>query len=221
MRSLRVVSLMLGLGLLLSGSLAGQNFENVPQAKPEATPGATAGLKIGIINVQLAMARTQEGRKASEELQAKFAPKNAELQKLQEDVRGIEEQLRTQERTLSDDARAQLQRDLDQKRKLGTRLQQDLQEELEDAQNGLVQVIGQKMQGIIDRFAQENSLNLIFNVGPGGPIIYATPTVDITDDIIKLYDQTHPVQAAAAPPAQKPPAPKPPAKPTTPPPQQR
>jgi len=208
MRTLRRLSLLLSVALALAVGASAQTFESVPQAKPAATqaPAAGPGVKIGIINIQVAMVRTQEGRKASEELQAKFTPRQAELQKLQDDVRGLEDQLRTQERTLSDDARQQIMRDIETKRKQGTRLQQDLQEDYEDAQTNVINQLGEKMQRVIDRYARENSLNLIFNVAPGGPIIFATPTVDITDDIIKLYDQTYPVQAAQ----QKPvPAPKP------------
>jgi len=200
--------------LFLTGAVAAQTFESVPQAKPEAAPAAAAGIKIGIINIQLAMARTQEGRKAGEELQTQFAPRQADLQKLQEDVRSLEEKLRSQERTLSDEARVQLLRELEQKRKQGSRLQQDLQEDAEDAQNAVINQLGEKMQRVIDRYARENSLNLIFNVAPGGPIIFATPTVDITEDIVKLYDQTYPAQQASG---QKP---APPARPNPPPPQQ-
>lgn len=209
MRTFGRVSLLLGLALALTTGVSAQTFENVPQAKPATTaaPAAGPGVKIGIINIQVAMVRTQEGRKASEELQAKFSPRYAELQKLQEEIRALEDQLRTQERTLSEDARLQILRDIEQKRKQGTRLQQDLQEDSEDAQTSVLQQLGEKMQRVIDRYVRENNLNLLFNHSPGGsPIIFASPTMDITEDIVKLYDQTYPVQAAA----QKPvPAPKP------------
>jgi outer membrane protein len=199
----------MSLALALAVGAAAQTFENVPQAKPgeaAAAPAATAGIKIGIINnVHAAMARTQEGRKALEDLQARFGPRQAELQKLVEETRALEDQLRTQERTLSDDARLQIIRDIELKRKQGTRMQQDLQEDTEDAQGNIIAQLGEKMQRVIDRYARENNLNLILNAAPGGPIIFATQGVDITDDIIKLYDQTYPVQAAQ----QKPPAPRP------------
>lgn len=195
MRTLRSLSLALATALLLGAPLAGQEFENVPEAEPP-TPAPAVGLKIGVINVQLAMARTQEGQKAAEELEAQFSPRQAELQQLQEEIRALEEQLRTQERTLSNEARLQSLRELEQKRKQGSRLQQDLQEEVQDAQASYINKIGTKMQQIIDRYARENSLNVIFNIAPGGPVIYATAAVDITEDIVHLYDQTHPVETA-------------------------
>lgn len=197
MRTFRWMSWALASTLLLGVPVLGQQFENVPEAKPAAPAAAGSQITIGVINAQLAMARTQEGRKAAEDLEAQFSPRQAELQKLQEEVRALEEQLRTQERTLSDDARMQLLRELEQKRKQGTRKQQDLQEDMQDAQTDYISRIGARMQQIIDRYARENNLNVIFNIGPGGPVIYATAAVDITDEIIALYDQTHPVEATS------------------------
>ena len=94
----------------------------------------------------------------------------------------------------------QAMRDVEQKRKQGTRLQQDLQEEAEDAQNALISQVGQKMQQVINRYARENDLSLILNAVywfQGGPFVYATAAVDITEAIIQLYDQTYPVETAA------------------------
>lgn len=219
MRTLRVVIVLVAAGLLLVplGGTA-QRFENVPQAQPAEQ--APAAIKVGVINVQLAMANTQEGKKASDDLRAQFNPRQAELEKTQREINDLQNQLRAQERTLSDDARAQLARQIDQRRKLAQRLDQDLRDDIEDAQQELVNRIGGKMQQVIDRYAQEKGLNLILNIFQGGPVIFATAAVDITDDIVKLYDQAHPVQAAAPAPAQPAPQSKPPAQPrATPPPQ--
>lgn len=204
MRKRPAVILSVATALLLAVPLGAQQFEQVPAAKPaQQTAAPTDGTKVGVINVQIAMAQTQEGKKASEELQARFAPKQAQVQTLQDEIRDLRNKLDTQGRTLSDEARAQLFRDAEQKQKQLTRAQQDLQDDAEAAQGEYINAIGQKMQRIIDRYARENSLSLILNASPGSPIVYIAPTVDITQDIIQLYDQTYPVQAAgqAAPPA--------------------
>lgn len=200
------------LSLILLGALTltAQQFESVPQAsqaapQAAATPAAAGAGRIGVINFQLALTRTQEGQKALQELEAKFTPRQQELQKLQDDIRGLEEQGRTQERTLSDDARVELARQLDQKRKQLTRMQQDLQDEVQDAQSDYINTLGTKMQQVLNRYARENNLAVIFNVAaPGGTILQWSPAVDITEQVIGLYDQTHPVQSAAG--GQKPPA---------------
>jgi outer membrane protein len=187
--------------LSLAGPLAAQQFENVPQAQPAAPQQpAASGLRVGVINFQFAMASTQEGRKALEDLQARFSPRQSELQKLADEIRDLENQLRAQERTLSQDAQAQLVRQAEVKRKAYTRAQQDLQDDAEAARNDYIATLSQKMEQVVNRYAQEKQLNLILNYGDGSnTVIFATPTVDITQDVIKLYDQTFPVQSGSGP----------------------
>ncbi len=188
----------LAVALCLAGPLAAQQFENVPQAQPATQQPAAASLRVGVINFQFAMASTQEGKKAIEDLQARFSPRQNEVQKLADEIRDLENQLRTQERTLSQDAQAQLVRQAELKRKSLTRAQQDLQDDVQSARDEHIAAISAKMEQVVNRFAQEKQLNLILNYGDGtNTVIFATPTVDITPDVIKLYDQTHPVQAGA------------------------
>jgi outer membrane protein len=205
MRRNGILLAVLAAAMWLAGPAAAQQFENVPQATPatqQAAPGG--GTRVGVINVQLAMASTQEGRKALEDLRAQFAPRESELQKLTDEIRDLDGQIRAQERTLSEDARANLARQLESKRKQYTRQQQDLQEDVEAARNDVINRIGQKMQAVVTRYAQEQNLGLLLD---GQVVVFALPSVDITEPVVKLYDQTHPVQAAANPaaaPATKP-----------------
>lgn len=201
MRTFRVLISVLAATLLAVAPLAAQQFESVPQAQSTpSTPAPTAGAgsQIGIINFQLAMTRTQEGQKALQELEARFSPQQQALQQLQEEIRALEEQLRSQARTLSDDARRELLREGEQKQKRFTRLQQDLQDEMQNAQADYINDIGGKMQQVLNRYGRENSLSVIFNVSAqGSNIMQWNPAVDITDEVIQLYDQTYPVQTSS------------------------
>src|SRR5689334_21307950 len=73
------------------------------------------GQKVGIINIQQAIAQSSDGQKAARDLQGKFAPKRTELEKMQNELNALQDQLRSQEKTLSDDARAKLMRQIDDK----------------------------------------------------------------------------------------------------------
>lgn len=199
MRTTRFVMLALTALALAGMPLLAQQFESVPQG--QATPAAPAATgttsKIAVINFQLAMTRTQEGQKALQELEDRFGPKQQELQKLQEEIRALEERLRSQERTLSDDARREILREADQKQKQGTRLQQDLQDEMQNAQADYINTIGGKMQQVLSRYGRENNLSVVFNISAqSGSILQWSPSVDITEAVIQLYDQTFPVQSA-------------------------
>lgn len=195
---LRLMLMGLAAVTLLSTSMSAQQLEEVPQAKP--TPPAVPGLKVGILDVQEAIARTREGEKASEELQAEFGPRQTELQKLAQEIADLENQLRTQERTLSDEARLQLLRQLDKKRRTAQRRQEDLQSDLQVAQSDRMNSIWKKMQRVLDQYARERGYAIIINSSPANSsVIYAAPAVDITEDIVRLYDEAHPVAAGTQP----------------------
>lgn len=199
MRTSRVMISVLAATLLAVAPTAAQQFESVPQAQSTPiTAAPAAGSQIGVLNFQLAMTRTQEGQKALQELEARFLPQQQELQKLQEEIRALEEQIRSQGRTLSDEARREILREAEQKQKRGTRLQQDLQDEMQNAQGDYINDIGGKMQQVLNRYGRENNLSVIFNVSAqGGSILQWSPAVDITDEVIQLYDQTYPVQTSS------------------------
>ncbi|MBI4466155.1 MAG: OmpH family outer membrane protein [Acidobacteria bacterium] len=195
MRTHRMAILVVA-GLLLAGPVAAQQFENVPEAKPAQAAAPPAGANIAVVDFQGVMVNTQEGRKAAEDLRAQFNPRNAELEKIRNEIRDLENQARAQERTLSDEARMQLVRQMEQKRKMATRMEQDLRDDFEAAQNEIISRLGEKVQRVIDQYAQEKGLNLVLSISQGSPIVFATRSVDITPEIIQLYDKNFPVQAA-------------------------
>src|SRR6185436_6170964 len=59
--------------------------------------------KMAIINIQIAIAQSNDGQKAAQEIQTRFAPKQKELQAAQTEINSLQDQLKNQEKTLSDD----------------------------------------------------------------------------------------------------------------------
>jgi outer membrane protein len=180
------------------------------------TAPAAAG-KTGVINIQAAISATAEGKQAANDLQSQFAARQQELQSLNKQVSDLQQRLNNGI-SLSDDERNRLQAQ-------GTRLSQRLdrknnefQEDFNAAQSDLINGIGQKMLTVINRYAQEHGLSIVFNSSAQGtPILFASKSVEITQDIVNLYDQTYPAKGGAAAPAPKTaPAPKPSTPPTKP-----
>src|SRR5271165_1329954 len=88
---------------------------------------APAQGKIGIININAAIASTVEGKKAIADLQKKYQPRQQELERLQKEMAGIQDQLSKQTPALSDEDQRRLARDLDDKQKLFKRSTDDAQ----------------------------------------------------------------------------------------------
>lgn len=169
---------------------------------------AQGSQKVGIINIQMAIAQSTDGQKAARDLQAKFAPKRTELEKLQSEITALQEQLRNQEKTLSDDARNKLMRQIDDKTRALNRSNEDATQEFQTAEQDAINEIGQKMMAIITDYAEKNGLSVVLDVSsPQTPVLYADQPSNITQAVIDQYNKTHAAAAApAAAPAAKPPA---------------
>jgi outer membrane protein len=194
-------------------------FASLAGAQAAAPP-----TKVGIIQIQGAILGTKDGQKALNNLQAKFAPRKTELEKQQNDIAALQEQMRKGSNTMSDEAKQKLARDIDQKTKTLQRATEDAQAELDQEQNRLMQELGGKIMAVISKYAQDNGYAVILDVSsPQTPVLYAANGIDITQDVVKLYDQNAPTAGGAAPApipssAPKPAAPKPAApKPAAPP----
>jgi outer membrane protein len=182
-----------------------------------AAAPAGAG-KIGILNVRQAIVSTAEGKQASAELQSQFAPRQNELESLNKQINDLRQQMAANQNTWNDEQKARAQA---QGQRLAAQLdrkQNEMQQDVNDSQSDVVDRIGRKMMDVLDRYARENGFVAVFDSSAqSSPIIYAANSIDLTQDVIRLYDQAYPVKAGAAVPAAKPaaakPAAGPPAKP--------
>jgi outer membrane protein len=165
--------------------------------------------KIAVIDMQSALLGTKDGQKAAGELKAKFTPKEQDFQKRQSDLQAKQEQLRKTENTISDEAKGTLTRDIEA---LGRNLQrdtEDAQQDLQAEQQRLLGDLSQRMNQVLGKYANEKQLTLVMDVsGQPNNVLFASSAIDITRDIIALYDQAAPSTPTLAPPAA---APKPPA----------
>jgi outer membrane protein len=147
--------------------------------------------KVAVISVQGAIIGTKDGQKAAQALQAKFAPKQKDFSDRQTEIQGLNDQLQKGSNTMSEDKRAQLQREIEDKTKRLQRDEQDTKEEWDGSQQQLLQSLGQRMMGVIEKYAKDNGYSMVLDVSnPNTPVLYASSGIDITQDIISLYDKT-------------------------------
>ena len=184
------------------------------RAQGTAAAGSATGAKVGVINVRQAIVATAEGKQASAELQTQFAARQNELESLNKQVNDVRQQLAANQTTWSDE---QKQRATVQGQRLAAQLERknnELQEDVNAAQGDVIDKIGRKMMDVLDRYARENGyVAVLDSSSQNSPILYASSNIDMTQDIIKLYDQSYPVKAGAAPAARPATTPKPAAQP--------
>ena len=198
--------------IILTAALAVAGLlSTVPvHAQGAASAGAASGNKIAIINVRQAIVATAEGKQASAELQSQFASRQTELESLNKQINDIRQRLQASANTLSDEEKARLGT---QGQRMAAQLERknnELQEDVNAAQGDVVDRIGRKMIDVLDRYARENGFVAVLDSSAqNSAILYASNNIDITQEIVKLYDQAYPIKGGAASTAAPKPATKP------------
>jgi outer membrane protein len=180
--------------LLASGTLHAQ-----------AASAEPTNAKVGVINIQLAIVSSAEGKQAAADLQAQFLARQQELESLNKQVGDLQQRLNS-DATLSDADRSRLNTQ-------GTRLSQRLdrknneyQEDLREAQNDIMNRIGRKLMDVVNRYAQEHNFSVILDSSGTNSslLLFAARNLDLTQDIIRLYDEANPAKGASPAPSTKP-----------------
>jgi outer membrane protein len=182
--------------LALSMSALAQTGTTAAAAPATAPTGPT---KIGIINIQGAVANTNEGKRDLEGLDKKMEPKVKELQALQAEVENLTKQLNTQGDKLNEEAKANLQKQITAKTKDFTRGRDDYQADVQAQEQDIFQRIYPKVMQSVDAYAKSNNFSLILDWGVlQQGVTWANPSYDITQQIVEAYNTS---SGIAAPPA--------------------
>jgi outer membrane protein len=186
----------------------------------QSAPGAAASGKVGVVDVRQAIVATSEGKQASAELQSQFASRQSELESLNKHIADVRQRLQAGDK-LSQEEQVRLQRDGEVSTRQLQRKQDEYQEDVNAAQADVVDRIGRKLVDVLDRYSRENGFVIVFDSSAqNSPVLYKSTQIDLTQDIVRLYDQAYPVKGGATTtpkPAATKPATPPATKPATPP----
>jgi outer membrane protein len=179
-------------------------------AQETPAAGASAANKVGVIDVRQAIVTTAEGKLASAELQSQFAARQTELENMNKQLNDLGQRLQASAGKLSQEEEARLTAQGQRLRQQIDRKQNEYQEDVNAAQGEVIDRIGRKLVDVLDRYARERGYAVVLDSSAqNSPLLYKSNQIDVTQDIIRLYDQAYPVKAAATVPAQPKPAPKP------------
>jgi outer membrane protein len=176
-------------------------------AQAPAATGSTASSKVGVISIRQAIVTTAEGKLASAELQSQFASRQTEIENVNKQISELQQRLQAGANKLSQEEEARLRQQGQRLAQRLDRMNTEYQEDVNAAQADVIDRIGRKMVEVLDRYARENGYSVVLDSSAQStPILYASSQIDVTQDIVRLYDQQYPVKAGAQP---KPAAPKP------------
>lgn len=152
---------------------------------------AQAPQKFAILNMQQVILETKDGKQAVVDLKTKFAPKEQEFQKRSEELQKKQDELRKTANTISEEKKAALERDIDQMTKSLQRDTDDAREDVNQEQQKVLNELGGRIMQVVNKYSADKGYTMVFDVsGQPNNILFASSGIDITHDIIALYDQT-------------------------------
>jgi outer membrane protein len=144
-------------------------------------------LKLGYVDMQRAVAETEDGRKARASLKKVFDQKQKELDEQQEALKKKKEDFDKKRTLLSADKvrekETELQGDFEKVQQSYMRHQRDLQEK----EGEVMQKILERMNRIINKIAVAENFSMILDRTQAG-LVFAKPHLDLTNELIRRYN---------------------------------
>jgi outer membrane protein len=146
------------------------------------------GIKIGVVDREQAVISTTEGKAAREELSRKQREAEAKFQPMMDRYNSMQEDLKQKRFALSDEALFQKQLDLAQLQNEIQNKGKELEGQLQLDQRRLEGPLLKKLNDVIGATGKEAGFTVILDRGAPG-LLYTREALDITDLIIKKYNQ--------------------------------
>jgi outer membrane protein len=152
---------------------------------------AFAQTKVAVINLQKAVLESNEIKKASTALEAKFRPRQQELEKLQEEIQRIQQTLQAGQGKLTPQGEADLNSEGTRKQTSLTRKTEDLQKDVDAERNEILAKSSKQMQEVVAKLAAEKGYDVVVDVST---TVFFKPALEITTDAIAAYNTAYPAK---------------------------
>ncbi len=159
------------------------------------TPATAGELRVAVVDMQRALNECDAGKKAKDQVKAKFERSQDQLKKQRDDLDRMKEDYDKKALVLKEEERRNLEKDLETRSLDFKRRYEDFQRDLKQTDAELTQGIVEDLYEIVRQYGEKNNYSLVLEASSG--LLYNDKTVDITDDIIKLHKSSpHPSKTA-------------------------
>ena len=155
---------------------------------------APAQTKVAVINLQRAVFECAEIKKANDEMQKNFKPRQDEIDQLNKDIAAIAQQLQAGQSKLTPQQEADLTAQGQKKQRDVQRKTDDLNADATAYRNDVLSKSSLKMTEIVKKLAEEKGFDMVVDTTTA---LYFKPAMEITNDAIAAYDKAYPVTTAA------------------------
>jgi Skp family chaperone for outer membrane proteins len=161
----------------------------LPAAVFAQAPAATPAGRVAVVDFQKAVTENAAGKKAQEKFMAEFNKRQKDFEEKQKTMADTQTKLQTGEKALSDEAKANLAKQIDKLNIELQRMNDDAQKDLGELQQQLFRPIADQAQEAVKSYSTENGFAVVFDTSSqASSIIYVQEVADITTEIIRRMD---------------------------------
>ncbi len=144
--------------------------------------------KVAVINGDLVLESSAIGRQAREQMEAEAVVWEERLAVLNSELEALTRQRQEQALTLNEAALTRLNQDIEEKQVQAQRLNDDARRELTRLEQQVTIDVNAQLGPLVDRFAEERGIDLIFDSARAQGILYMGETLDLTGDFVSLVN---------------------------------
>ncbi len=157
---------------------------------------AHADIKLGYVDLQRALQEVAEGKDARARLKTELDKKKSEFEAEQAKLRDDKAVLDKQGSMMSEEVRNQKFTELQKRLFELTQRAEKLQAEMASSEQKELKKIFEKMDPIIAAIAKREELTMVFEKTDSG-LVYAPASLDLTNELVRTYNDKYKVTAGA------------------------
>src|SRR5262249_7118568 len=165
--------------------------------------GANTEQKFAFVDLQRALVEVEEGRAAQARLRTFGENTQKEIEKDQDALKKEKEQFDKQAATMTEAARRQKAGEFEKKMLDFNAKVQKFQGDMETRQRNEIDIIVSKMDPLVQAIAQKEGFTMIFDKSRAG-LVFAPAHLDLTNELIRMYNDQYKDNKAAAKPTSSP-----------------
>jgi Skp family chaperone for outer membrane proteins len=186
--------------------MAALSLSALAQQTPAAVAGTIPDGKIVVLNTNAFPTQIGELKQKYDQVETQFKVQSQKIDQLRQQVAQKENELASKQSTLTPDKARELQAEIEELKRQGTRLVEDLQADYAKALDVTTKPVREKLYQFMQNYALQRTIIMIIDlpsVAQTGTLAYWAPSSDITQDFITEYNKANPVPTTA--PAAQPP----------------
>lgn len=153
-----------------------------------SAPQTTEATRIGVIRGDAVLSESNIGRQAREQLQSAIGDWEERIDTATEELTQMNEQLNEQRMTLSGQAVSDLEADIQEKEVEVSRMRDDAQREVQRLQQQVSEQINAQLVPLVDRFAEEQGLDVILDGSQTAGLLYFADSRDYTQEFVSFVE---------------------------------